>query len=77
MPRPKKQIAIEELIQKQVETVEKAKEKYDTDSAKLEELYAQRDEIRKEHLLNAVEKSSKSYDEIIAFLTEGMTEEEA
>lgn len=77
MARPKKQIAIEELIQKQVETVEKAKEKYDTDSAKLEELYAQRDEIRKEHLLNAVEKSSKSYDEIIAFLTEGMTEEEA
>jgi hypothetical protein len=77
MPRPKKQIAIEELIQKQVETVEKAKEKYDTDSAKLEELYAQRDESQKEHLLNAVEKSSKSYDEIIAFLTEGMTEEEA
>jgi hypothetical protein len=77
MARPKKQIAIEELIQKQVETVEKAKEKYDTDAAKLEELYAQRDEIRKEHLLNAAEKSNKSYDEIIAFLTEGMTEEGA
>jgi hypothetical protein len=29
MPRPKKQIAIEELIQKQVETLEKAKEKPD------------------------------------------------
>jgi hypothetical protein len=70
MPRPKKEVSIEELIQKQEEIVAKSKAKYDADVAKLKDLHAQKDEIRKKELLNAVENSGKSYEEILAFLTQ-------
>jgi hypothetical protein len=71
MARPKKEVPIEELIQKREEMVAKSKAKYDADVAKLKDLYAKKDEIKKKELLKAVENSSKSYEEILAFLTEG------
>ena len=49
----------------------KAKAKYDADVKKLKDLYAKKDEIKKKELLEAVEKSSKSYEEIMHFLTSG------
>jgi hypothetical protein len=75
MARPKKEVPIEELIQKQEEMVAKSKAKYDADVAKLKDLYAKKDEIKKKELLKAVENSSKSYEEILAFLTEEQTDE--
>jgi hypothetical protein len=39
--------------------------------ARLKELYAKKDEIKKKELLKAVENSGKSYEEILEFLTEG------
>lgn len=68
MARPRKVTNIDDEIRNQEETVTKAKQKYDTEVAKLKDLYAKRDEEKKKALLKAVENSEKSYDEIMAFL---------
>ena len=68
MARPRKNISIQDAIMKQEEVVAKAKEKYETEINKLKELYAKRDEEKKEELFEAVEKSGKSYEEIMAYL---------
>lgn len=49
--------------------VARAKAKYDTEVAKLKDLYTKKDEIKKKELLKAVESSEKTYEEIIAFLS--------
>ena len=68
MARPRKNnLSIDEEIVKQEELVAKAKAKYDADVKKLKDLYAKKDEIKKKELLEAVEKSSKSYEEIKGF----------
>lgn len=68
--RPKKNMSIKDEIAKQEEIVAKSKAKYDADVKKLKDLYAKQDEMKKKELLTAVEKSRKSYDEIMRFLTE-------
>ena len=68
--RPKKNMSIKDEITKQEEIVAKSKAKYDADVKKLKDLYAKQDEMKKKELLTAVEKSRKSYDEIMRFLTE-------
>lgn len=42
----------------------------------MKDLYAKKDEICKKKLLEAVEKSGKSYEEIMAFLQEKVNETE-
>ena len=69
MARPKKHTSMEEEIVKQEEAVEKSKAKYDAEVKKLKDMYAKREEARRKALLDAVEKSSKSYEEIMAFVT--------
>jgi Skp family chaperone for outer membrane proteins len=69
MARPKKPVSIDDEIAKQEETVAKLREKYDENVRKLKDLYAKRDEEKKKALLNAVEKSKRSYEEIMSFLT--------
>ena len=71
MARPRKDIPIEEQIAKQDEAVQKAKEKYDYEVAKLKDLHRKRDEAKKKELIKAIENSRKSYDEIMAFITSG------
>ena len=68
MARPRKAININDEIRNQEEAVTRAKQKYDTEVAKLKDLYAKRDEEKKKALLKAVENSEKSYDEIMVFL---------
>lgn len=69
MARPRKNnITIDEEIIKQEEQVSKSKAKYDTDVKKLKDLYAKKDEMKKRELLEAVEKSSKTFEEIMGFL---------
>ena len=69
MARPRKNnLSIDEEIIKQEEQVAKSKAKYDVDVKKLKDLYAKKDEIKKKELLAAVEKSSRTYEEIMAFL---------
>ena len=69
MARPRKNnITIDEEIIKQEEQVAKSKAKYDADVKKLKDLYAKKDEMKKRELLEAVEKSSKTFEEIMGFL---------
>ena len=69
MARPRKNnITIDEEIIKQEEQVSKSKAKYDADVKKLKDLYAKKDEMKKKEVLAAVEKSSKTYEEILRFL---------
>ena len=69
MARPKKTVTLDEEISKQEEVVARSKAKYDADVKKLKDLHAKRDERKKKALLEAVGKSSRSYEEIMAFLT--------
>ena len=55
-------------IKKQEETVLKVKEKYDSEMMKLKDLYAKRNEEKKKELLKTVENSTKTYEEIMAFI---------
>ena len=71
MARPRKDIPIEKQIAKHEEAVQKAKEKYDSEVAKLKNLHRKRDEAKKKELIKAIENSRKSYDEIMAFITSG------
>lgn len=66
--RPKKSVSINDEIIKQEEAVAKAKAKYDAEVMKLKDLYTKRDEEKKKELFAAVEKSSKTYEEIMKFL---------
>lgn len=72
MARSGKNTSLDETITKQEEAVTKAREKYDAEVKKLKDLYAKRDEQKKRALLEAVEKSNKSYEEIMVFLSAGM-----
>ena len=64
----RKNISIDENIRIQEDSVAKAKERYDKEVSKLKDMYAKRDEMKKKELLKAVETSSRSYEEIMAFL---------
>lgn len=55
-------------IEQQKETLEKAKAQYEAEKEILAELIKKRNELRKEELMNAVIKSDKSYEEILAFV---------
>ena len=54
-----------------MENGRQAKSKYDSEVAKLKDLLAKKDEIRRKEILKAVESSGKTFEEIIEFLTEG------
>ena len=55
-------------IEQQKEALEKAKARYEAEKDALAELVKMRNELRKEELMNAVINSSKSYEEILAFV---------
>ncbi|MCI5528993.1 MAG: hypothetical protein MR406_02480, partial [Blautia sp.] len=57
-----------EKIEKAEKDVITAKKKYDEATANLKQLLDKRDALRKEELIAAVTKSSRSYEEILAFL---------
>jgi len=64
MARARKTISIDEKITKAKENFEKAKARYDAAAMELEDLHEKQRVIQ----IKAVEKSGKSYAEIIAFL---------
>jgi len=65
----RKNTSIDDIIKAQEEAVTKAKEKYDREVEKLKDLYAKRDEQKKNELFKAVENSDKTFEEIMAFLS--------
>jgi hypothetical protein len=68
MARTRKTISIDEKIAQAKEIFEKAKARYDTAAKDLEELQAKQRSIKRNELIKAVEKSGKTYAEILAFL---------
>ena len=70
MARPRKVTSIDDAILAQEQAVAKAKAKYDDEVKKLKDLHAKKNEIQRKALLEAVEKSGHTYEEIMAFLRE-------
>ena len=63
--------AVELKIDKAQEQVSKTKKAYDTAIANLSNLLDERDAIRRDELVNAIMKSNKTYEEVMAFLNTG------
>ncbi|MGN0038536.1 MAG: hypothetical protein ACI36Y_05325 [Coriobacteriales bacterium] len=63
-----KRVDIEGRIAAAEEQVLKAKERYDRACAELKDLIAKRDAMRKDELWEAVAKSERSYEEILAWV---------
>lgn len=71
MARGKRKIPTEAMDAKseqQKAALEKAKMKYEAEKEELAHLIKLRNEMRKEELMEAVIKSDRSYDEILAFI---------
>lgn len=60
--------SLDERIGEQEQAVSKAKEHYETEVNKLEQLMNKRDEIQKKELMKAIEDSDRSFEEIMQFL---------
>ena len=68
--------SIDDKIAKAEENVVRTKAKY-TEAVKiLEELMAKKKAMQTEELMKIFENSSRSYEEVVGFLTAGMTEEQ-
>ena len=71
MARGKRKIPTEAMdakIEQQKAALEKAKMKYEAEKEELAHLIKLCNEMRKEELMEAVIKSDRSYDEILAFI---------
>lgn len=68
MARTRNTISIDEKIIIAKENFEKAKAKYDAAAKQLEELQEKQRAIQRNEMIKAIEKSGKSYAEIMAFL---------
>lgn len=60
-----RKISIDDRIEQQKLVVSKAKDRYE---AELEQLMKKRDELRNKELLQAIEHSNRSFEEIMDFL---------
>ena len=69
-------ITIDEKIAQAQEQIIKTKAKYDEAIAALEELLAKKRAMQNEELLRLFANSNRTYDEVVALLKEGMTEEQ-
>lgn len=68
MARTSSMTILEARIEKAQNSVIKAKNRYDECLSALEKLLNKRDALRRDELVNAILKSSRSYDEIIRFI---------
>ena len=64
MPRTRKTISIDDKINEQKQVVSRAKAKYESALAELNDLMKKRDEIRNKQLLEAIASSDRSFEEI-------------
>ena len=60
--------SLDERIEEQKQVVSKAREHYEAEVNKLEQMMNKRDELQKKELMKAVEASSRSFEEIMQFL---------
>lgn len=60
--------SLDERIEEQEQVVSKAREHYEAEVNKLEQLMNKRDELQKKELMKAIEDSNRSFEEIMQFL---------
>lgn len=65
----RRSISIEEKIEIQKGQVSKAKDRYETELAKLEKLMRKRDELRSKELMDAFTNSERSFEEVMRFFS--------
>ena len=79
MARGRKKVSTSSLdakIEQQKAVMEKAKRRYEAEKEALAELIKLRNEMMKDELMAAVIKSEHSYEEIMAFIKGGSSEDE-
>lgn len=64
----RRKISIDDRIEQQKLVVSKAKDRYEAELEQLNQLMKKRDELRNKELLQAVEHSNRSFEEIMDFL---------
>lgn len=67
-------ISIDEKIERQKQVVSKAKDKYEAELEILEQLMKKRKDLQNKEIMRAIEKSKKTFDEIVKFLNDGNDE---
>lgn len=75
MARTRSQASIDDKIERQKLVVSKVKDRYESAVEEIEKLMRKREEIRNKKILEVINKSAKSYDEIIAFLNGTLVKE--
>ena len=60
--------SLDERIEEQKQVVSKAREDYEAEVNKLEQMMNKRDELQKKELMKAIEDSDRSFEEIMQFL---------
>ena len=65
----RRKLSIDDKIEQQKLVVSKAKDRYETELEKLNQLLKKRDDLRNKELLQAIEQSKRSFKEIMDFLS--------
>ena len=65
----RRKLSIDDKIEQQKLAVSKAKDRYEADLEELNQLMKKRDELRNKELLQAIEQSKRSFEEIMDFLS--------
>ena len=76
MARTRKTTSIEDKIEKAQQKVISTNARYDAAVTELRTLYDKRNAMRKDELMNAFVKSDRTYEEVLAYLQAGTTDEE-
>lgn len=64
----RRKLSIDDKIEQQKQVVSKAKDRYEAELEQLNQLMKKRDELRNKELLQAIQQSRRSFEEIIDFL---------
>ena len=64
----RRKISIDDKIEHQKQAVSKAKDRYEVELEQLNQLMKKRDELPNKELLQAIEHSNRSFEEIMEFL---------
>lgn len=65
----RRKLSIDDKIKQQKLVVSKAKDRYEAELEELNQLMKKRDELRNKELLQAIEQSKRSFEEIMDFLS--------
>ena len=64
----RRKISIDDKIEQQKLVVSKAKDRYESELEQLNQLMKKRDELRNKELIQTIEQSNRSFEEIMNFL---------